>query len=399
MISFTPCIRSTKNSEYASVYIRISHKSKTDYIKTDFSTETRFVKNGKITDQSTLIDCAVIIKKYIGKLNGVDIKNWTVKEVKNHLLLDSSAISFTAFANKFINDMIREGRDAPAQNYRSALNSLIKHYEKPDIFFSEITSKKIAEWIKALKDTKRAKNMYPTAIKTIFEAGLEEYNDYDNGVILIKNQPFRKKMIPSADVPEKRSVDVGVLRKIFAADVTGDVARLSQDVALISFCLAGLNTVDMYVLNKANVKDGKLCYNRKKTAGERKDKAYIEIRIPDKVLPLFEKYKGKGSALFDFSDRYYSSKEFNKAVNNGLKQISKQLGVENTTTYTFRHSWATIAQNHCGASTELVGFFLNHRSAHAVTEGYIEKDFERINILNNKVIQYVFDAASLPPNT
>ena len=394
MISFTPCIRSTKNSEYASVYIRISHKSKTDYIKTDFSTETRFVKNGKITDQSTLIDCAVIIKKYIGKLNGVDIKNWTVKEVKNHLLLDSSAISFTAFANKFINDMIREGRDAPAQNYRSALNSLIKHYEKPDIFFSEITSKKIAEWIKALKDTKRAKNMYPTAIKTIFEAGLEEYNDYDNGVILIKNQPFRKKMIPSADVPEKRSVDVGVLRKIFAADVTGDVARLSQDVALISFCLAGLNTVDMYVLNTANVKDGKLCYNRKKTAGERKDKAYIEIRIPDKVLPLFEKYKGKGSALFDFSDRYYSSKEFNKAVNNGLKQISKQFGVENTTTYTFRHSWATIAQNHCGASTELVGFALNHRSAHAVTEGYIEKDFSRIDVLNEKVIAYVFKQIS-----
>ena len=390
MVTFTPCIRSIRSDGYAQVYIRLTHKRRFDYIKTKFVVDTKFVKNGKIADQNIIVECAIAIKEYIDKLNGVNLENWTINEIKTHLLRDSSAISFIAFANKFINDMIREGREGSAENYRTSLSSLIKHYDKSDIFFNEITSKEIAKWIKSLKNTKRAKNMYPTAIKTIFEAGLEEYNDYDNGVILIKNQPFRKKMIPSVDAPEKRSVDVGVLRMIFAADVTGDVAGLSQDVALISFCLAGLNTADMYVLKTANVKDGKLCYNRKKTAGERKDKAYIEIRIPDKVLPLFEKYKGKDGALFNFSNRYISAKIFNLAVNDGLKQISKQLGIKNTTSYTFRHSWATIAQNHCGASTELVGFCLNHRSAHAVTEGYIEKDFSRIDTLNEKVIAYVF---------
>ena len=59
-------------------------------------------------------------------------------------------------------------------------------------------------------------------------------------------------------------------------------------------------------------------------------------------------------------------------------------------TYVFRHSWATIAQNDCGASTELVAFSLNHASAHKVTEGYIRKSYDPIDKLNEKVITKVF---------
>lgn len=60
--------------------------------------------------------------------------------------------------------------------------------------------------------------------------------------------------------------------------------------------------------------------------------------------------------------------------------------------HTFRYSWATIAQNQCGASTEMVGFALNHASAHKITEGYIEKDYSPISELNNKVINFVFNS-------
>jgi integrase len=390
MVRFEPFIRSIRSDGYAQVYIRINHKSKTDYIKTNFVTERKFVKNGKVADQSTQIECAIIIKGYIDKLNGVNTDNWTAKEVKDFLLMDSSAISFTDFANEFINDMIREGRDGSAENYRTSLNSLKRHFGKDDIRFNELTSKEIVKWIKGMKDTKRAKNMYPKAIKTIFEAGLEEYNDYDNEVVLIKNRPFRKNMIPRIDVSESRSIDSKTLKKILTTEISGTLAHFGRDVAAVSFCLAGINAVDLYALTKSNIKDGKLCYNRKKTKDSREDKAYIEIQIPAMIRPLFEKYKGDGDALFDFSHRYISSKIFNRAVNDGLKQISAQLGIENTTTYTFRHSWATIAQNHCGASTELVGFCLNHTSAHKITEKYIKKDFSRIDVLNEKVINYVF---------
>lgn len=63
--------------------------------------------------------------------------------------------------------------------------------------------------------------------------------------------------------------------------------------------------------------------------------------------------------------------------------------------YISRHSWATIAQNNCGASTAEVGFALNHSSAHRVTEGYIKKDYSPISVLNEKVIACVFGGEDL----
>ena len=60
------------------------------------------------------------------------------------------------------------------------------------------------------------------------------------------------------------------------------------------------------------------------------------------------------------------------------------------TPYTFRHTWATIAQNAVGAGYEEIGFALNHISAHKTTMGYVKPDFSRAWNLNEKVIEKVF---------
>lgn len=131
----------------------------------------------------------------------------------------------------------------------------------------------------------------------------------------------------------------------------------------------------MYNLEKNNYRSGKLIYNRHKTTSRRKDKARFEISVPDEIKPLFEKYKGKVK-LFDFSERYSDFNSFNKNLNKGFRKIANVTGI-NATTYTFRHSWATIAQNKCGASDAEVGFALNHSSAHRETVLYIKKTFQR----------------------
>jgi integrase len=147
-------------------------------------------------------------------------------------------------------------------------------------------------------------------------------------------------------------------------------------------------------LEPTALRNGKLCYNRTKTKGKRKDKAYIEVFASEEIFPLFEKYKGK-NRLFVFSERYSNSDLFLTAVNNGLKSLCRKAGVQKITVYWLRHTWATIAQNKCGASTELVGFCLNHASAHRVTEGYIEKDFSPVDVLNRKVLNYIFETQNI----
>ena len=156
------------------------------------------------------------------------------------------------------------------------------------------------------------------------------------------------------------------------------------------FCLAGINTADLFELRKENLKGEVLCYHRQKTKKFRRDGAYLEVKIPTRLLPLFEKYKSNNDYLLNFAERYQDSNCFNINVNSGLKPYCNYNGLPNVCIYNFRHSWATIAQNNCGASTAEVGFALNHSSAHRVTEGYIKKDYSPISVLNEKVIACVF---------
>jgi integrase len=107
-------------------------------------------------------------------------------------------------------------------------------------------------------------------------------------------------------------------------------------------------------------------------------------------LPLLEKYAGK-RRLFNFSEKYSNFDAFALAVNRGLKSLCCKAGVQKITVYWLRHTWATVARNKCGATTEMVAFYLNHASAHRVTEDYIEKDFTPVDILNRKVLACIFD--------
>ena len=53
--------------------------------------------------------------------------------------------------------------------------------------------------------------------------------------------------------------------------------------------------------------------------------------------------------------------------------------------YAFRHSWATIAQNECGATMNDVDFGLNH-SINRMAKVYVKIDFTPVWILNNNQI-------------
>jgi len=104
---------------------------------------------------------------------------------------------------------------------------------------------------------------------------------------------------------------------------------------------------------------------------------------------LFEKYKSNDDKLFDFGYPYRYN--FNRNVNKRLEHLCKLAGVEKMTSYTFRHSWATIAYNDCSATMQLISLCLNHSSGFNVTELYVKKRFDQIDGLNKKVIDFIFN--------
>lgn len=174
---------------------------------------------------------------------------------------------------------------------------------------------------------------------------------------------------------------------------THPLLELGQDVALISFCMCGINSVDLFFAKKSQYHNGIFHYNRRRTSKSRSDNAYFEIRVPQFIKPTFEKYLSKDMEspwLFDFQDRLSTSDSFNANVNAGISQICKKVSPDfHASLYSFRHSWATIAQNGCGASLGDVDFALNH-STYKMARVYTKVDYSPAWELNEKVIDYIF---------
>lgn len=407
MATFTTCIRNKNSNGFYMVYIRLAHKGEKQYINTGLvvsekGLRTYYDEKGKpkkdVSDRFVQSQCSSRINHYIEKLNRVNANDMDCKSLMEYLTQKEEDISFSKFAKEYIDKIYNQDRNNTGDGYTLAVNSLTKFVGKQDILFRDLKSSVIYQWIDSMKDSSRKRNLYPTYIRAIFRDALKRKNDYDADLIRIKTNPFATIDIPKSKKGDKRSVSAYIIKKVLTSEVKKPVydgltrIELSQDVGNLIFSLAGINAADLYDLKKISLKkDWKICYNRKKTRDKSDSGAYIEIIVPERIRHLFKKYKGKKDHLFSFSERYSNPNDFARNVNKGFKRICEALEIEAITTYTFRHSWATIAQNDCGGIIEHIALAMGHSSGHKITEGYIRKDYTPASVLNNKVIKRVFE--------
>lgn len=401
MATLKAVVRTARADGFYPVYIRVTHQRATSFIKTDkMVTKKELTKSNEIKDPYVLQYCTQKILEYTERLNRKNIEHWTVKEVAEYLTSGNDDICFSDYARQFIAKMIDNGQERNARNYTLALQHLERFTGTTQIMFSHLTSVLMNRWIKSLEQTHRAKEMYPICMRQVFKSAILDYNDYDNGIIRIKTNPWVKVEIPSADRTEKLAITPEACRKFFSfplpeSKMKYPLTEFGRDVAMLVLCLAGINTVDLFQLRKQDYKDGIIRYQRAKTKKFRADGAYMEMRVPAIVQPIFEKYRNTqdDEHLFNFYQRMTTSDSFCANANSGIKQICKAMGMpqeEWYSVYTFRHTWGTVAQNDCGASIDEVAFGMNHSAGHKVTRGYIKIDYSPAWELNEKVIDFIF---------
>lgn len=401
MATLKACVQWARKDGFYPVFIRVNHRRSTLYIKTDkMVTKHELSKSKDITDPVVMKFCTSVILEYMDKLNRVDIRDWTCKMVVDYLVKGDEDMSFSKYARKHIDGLINGGHERNARNYELSLQHMERFFGTTNVKFSQLTSTNMTKWIKTLERTNRAKEMYPVCMRQVFRAAIAELNDYDTGLIRIKTNPWIKVKIPKSDRPEQRAITAEACRKFFSAalpesKMKSPLPELSRDVAMMVLCLAGINTVDLFNLRKDDYHGGIIHYRRAKTMHSRSDGAYIEMRVPEIIKPLFGKYAtDEGDEwLFDFHLRFSSSDSFGANVNTGIKKICKCIGIpkeEWYCVYTFRHTWATIAQNDCDATIDEVAFGMNHSRDRKVTRGYIKIDFSPAWKLNERVVDFVF---------
>ena len=379
------------------VVIRFTHECKVRFIPTTmYITRKDMTASFKIKNAVVIDRCNYLIKVYRERVNELNLEfnEIDIDTVVNYIKRkkDAPGISFTEFANMW---MKAHSDKKGILNYRTALNSFQAYFGRENILCNEVTAKSMKAFEESLKDRPRAQSVYPVYLKVIFNAAREYYNDEDNDIVQIKDS-LRKYRPRPQNAARKRALDVDVVRRIFALPYKGKRSKgkynrhdLALDCFRLSFCLMGINTADLY---NATVIDGDtLVYERTKAKDRRPDNAEIQVDIPPCIMPVVNKYRGT-ERVFEFHRRYYDMKSFNRAVNIGLKEVGREIGVERLQYYAARHSLATIAVNDVGISKYIVNDMLNHTDPSLrVTELYIKKDFRAINEANAKVLDYVLN--------
>lgn len=376
------------------VVIRFTHKTKVRFIPTTiYITKKDITASYKIKNANILDRCNDIIKEYRNRLSelSLEFNDIDIDTIASYIRQkkENKGISFTDFAAKWIKESTIKG----IKNYKTALNALCSFVGRDNILCEEINVKTMRAFENALKDRPRAQSLYPNCIKTIFNAAREYYNDEDNDIIRIKHSLDKYKPVDQ-NIAEKRALDVETIRRIFALPydnirVKGKSSRhdLALDCFRLSFCLMGMNSADLYYADR--LEDNTIIYDRMKTKDRRRDKAEIHVKITDYIKPLVDKYRGK-ERVFNFSERFTTMESFNRAINIGLKEIGRELGIEHLQFYAARHSMATIAVNDVKISKYVVNDMLNHTDQSLkITELYIKKDFSHINEANVKLLDYV----------
>lgn len=223
------------------------------------------------------------------------------------------------------------------------------------------------------------------------------FNDaIDNGVTAW--YPFRTFKVKT-EATKKRAVAVEVLRSLFSYPVTWQEQYV--DAFKLSFCLIGINLVDLLALNADQLVDGRLSYRRSKTG------RLYDIKVEPEAAALIEKYHGHLGRLLSWGENRKHYTTFTYQMCRGLKSIGStvkewrtdELGVYREvevfrpafpmlSSYVARHSWATIAAS-LDVPKDVIAHALGHGGS-SVTDIYIDFDLRKVDEANRRVLDWVF---------
>ena len=378
------------------VKIRLTKDRKISWIPTNFYVSKAQIsrRSYEIIDTDILSSCNAVIGDFREIINrmGDEVNFYDVKYLAKHLIeerarkLNAGIVDLIYFGKKHVEKLNKELRIGYAKNIEKTLSWLEKHYTQLPI--NRITTQMLENIQIRLLETmsQTSANIHLRNIRTLFNACADEIDDDT----LIRRYPFRRFKFRPDDKPREKAVSIDTIRKIiFFPPHKLHRVNMARDVFTLSFVLLGMNGRDLYCCREF---DGeRIGYVREKTK-RKGEKAFIAPLVPQEIMPVFEAYRDpSGERVFDFYKRYSTGENFIRAVNKGLDELCKEAGIEeDVTTYTARHSFATIARNECGVSKDDISMCLTHSSGLDITDRYIEKDWKIIDRVQEAVIGLVF---------
>ena len=132
MATFKATVRGVRKDGFMQVYIRVTHKTKHGYIKTDkMVTKKEVGKSNEIKNPFVMNYCTERIMEFNERLNRKDISRWTIAQVVEFLIKGDEDICFSDYARLHIDWLIDNRLYGNARNDELAL----QHMEKLELLY------------------------------------------------------------------------------------------------------------------------------------------------------------------------------------------------------------------------------------------------------------------------
>ena len=318
------------------VKIRMTYNREVKRLSTNiFVKQEDLTKSFKLKNPKFIKEADTIVRYYqevCARLQ-LDINHYTLDDIIAHLKgeqIKSQEIDFIQFSREWITHATIKG----AENYTTAINALVAFLGQEELKISQLTKgllERFASYINARREVKvkelirqgkrvpsnRALSLYLGSIRHLFNEAKKHYNDYDRNIILIGSSPFENFKIPKQEATRKRAISADLIRQIYKLPYlynsrgkeTQGRYNLAKDCFILSFCLIGINSADLY--NCSELDSNVITYYRTKTTSRRVDKAKMQVKVPALIMPLLKKYRDiKGQRIFNFYHHNYNNNYF-----------------------------------------------------------------------------------------
>ena len=272
----------------------------------------------------------------------------------------------TAFKAK-ITKLENDGRAGTQLYYNSVLNS-VTAFKGEQIKFPDITS----DWLRnyeshMLNDGKTytTVGMYMRAVRAIVNEAKR------GGLIKESLYPFGKDRyeIPTGE-GRKLALTMQQIKAVVNYSDGRETTERYRDLWFFSYLCNGINFTDLLKLKYSNIVGDEICFYRQKTIRTSKVKREIQAMITPEMQAIIERWGNPDKKPDSMIFQYLTGKEtamqekkiildVTKRTNKRLKAIGKAVGVEGLTTYTARHSYATVLKR-SGANIAFISESLGH---------------------------------------
>jgi len=301
----------------------------------------------------------------------------------------------TAFQAK-IESLFDSGQIGTYDYYQKTLKS-IEDFAGTKIQFSSVNVdwlRKYEKHLLAVGNNYTTVGMRSRAIRCIMNTAKK------SGIIKENQYPFGsgKYEIPTGQ-GRKMALTLQQIGKIVTYTDGKETTERYRDLWFFSYLCNGVNFADMLKFRYSNIQNGEIYFMRSKTIRTSKVKRELQAVITPEMQAIIDRWGNKdhqpNAYIFDYlkgNETPLQEKtillEVIRRCNKRMKLIGEAVGIKGISTYTARHSYATVLKR-SGANIAYISESLGHADL-KTTENYLAS-FEREEREKNAKLLTNFD--------